>query len=463
MKKVIWLVCVLFLLSCACVAAVGMKINQEKDTVSIVEEPVYGDATLADGIAVDLKVHYGEHLLWNTTYEKDATVKTDTEFQFSPQELQWRYEYQNSPVLINVSYDMDYNPETPKEQLRGLARACREIYDRTEPGEEVRELVYIRDYYEYYPLFIRLELPDNEIWMDEQWLSDGSGLITGEDELFERFTEFFKIPVEEEDAIEIVIDRDQSNGMMTQQVSSDYLQLYSESVITEDGMCYFVINNHTADDRAMDTSLIPGGYGVYSFRFDKPGTYSKSGVDADSLKMAHALSENITILHLTLNKEQTKLLLFTEEAGEYFFSVIERETMTLGQKVRLDGWGGISEYDDFLVIVGEKLSLLAVTEEGTYELRFAIPVEQAECQALMKLTTDASMDYNGEHLIVADWRREEDYNWMQSCSFDITICGPKGIGYYGIYHNSLAVNPHTGYSGYNCQPFDEDALTVQWK
>lgn len=463
MKKVICLLCILTLLACGGIVTAVTQINQEKDTVTITEEVVYGDATLAEGITVDLKVYYDEHLMWDTRYEKDGAVRADTKFQFSDQAFLQSFRYQDAPVSINVSYDSDLDLETPKGELKGLARAYREIYEQTEPGMETCEKVYVKDYYEYYPLFIRLALPGNEIWLEERWLRDGSGRINGEQELFDVFMNFFKIPVAEEDMVEVVVDRDQSNGMMTQNASSDYLQLYSESVITEDGMCYFALNNHTADGGAMDTSLIPGGYGLYSFRFGQPGTYSMSGVDAESLQMSYALQENLTILHLTLNKEQTKLLLFTEEAGEYFLSVIDREAMILSQKIRLEGWGGICEYDDFMVILGERLSLLAVNGEGAYELRFTIPTEHPECNALLKMTTDASMDYNGEHLIVADWLMEEDYNWTQSCNFGVTICGPEGIGYYGLYRNSLAVNPSTEYYRYDCLPFGEDAITVQWK
>lgn len=463
MKKVICLLCVLALLAAGGIVTVVKQVNQDKDTVTITEEAVYGDAALAEGITLNLKVHYDEHLMWDTRYEKDGAVKTDTKFQFSDRGFQQSRVYRDDPVSINVSYDSDLDLETPKEELTGLARACREIYEETEPGTETSEWVYVKDYYEYYPLFIRLALPDNEIWLDERWSSESAGFMNGEEELFETFIEFFRIPVAEEDMVEVVVDRDQSNGMMTQNASSDYLQLYSESTITEDGMCYFTLNNHTADGGAMDTSLIPGGYGLYSFRFGKPGTYSMSGVDADSLKMTYALQENITILHLTLNKEQTKLLLFTEEAGEYFLSVIDRSTMALSQRIALEGWGGIREYDDFLVILGERLSLLAVNGEGAYELRFTIPTAHPECNALVKMTTDASMDYNGEHLIVADWLMEEDYNWIQSCNFDITICGPEGIGYYGVYRNSLAVNPSAEYYRYDCLPFGDDAITIQWK
>ncbi len=463
MKKVVCLLCMLALLSCAGIVAVAATVNQNKDTVTITEEVRYGDVTLADGFAVDLKVQYDDHLLWNTTYEKNGEEKTDTEFRFFAQDLVQAFEYREDPVAINVSFDTTIDISSPIENLSGLARAYREIFERMQPGTEVCEKVYVKEYYEYYPLFIRLDLPDNDIWMDARWLSDAAGQIDGEQEVYEVFAEFFKIPVEENDCIEVVVDRDQSNGMMTQGVSSDHLQLYSESVLTEDGMCYFTLNNKTYDGGVMDSSLIPGGYGIYSFRFGEPGTYSESGVDLDSLKMAHSLDEQITILHLTLNKEQTKILLFTEEAEKYYFSVIDRDTMELSQKIQLDSWGGISEYDDFLVVVGENISLLAVTEDGGYELRFSISIEHPECQALMKLTTEASMDYDGEHLIVANWLMEQEYYYMETCDFYLLICGPEGLGYYGVYRNSLAVNqsPENYYA--DCLPFGEGAISVRWK
>lgn len=469
MKKIICLICILALLSCGGLVTVAVAVNQNKDTVTITEAVRYGDVTLADGFAVDLQVHYDEHLIWDTSYEKDGVETTDTEFRFSPHEMMWAREYRPDPVKISVSFESAPDITAPIESLDGLARAYREIFDQIEPGTEVSKKVYVKDYYTYYPLFIRLELPNNTIWGDERWLSDGSGFVNGEQELYEKFSAFFRIPVEEEEYIEVVVDRDQSNGMMTQSVSSDHLQLYSESVMTEDGMCYFTLYNKTVDGRAMDSSLIPGGYGIYSFRFGDPGTYSKSGVDLDSLKMAHSLDEQINVLHLSSNKEQTKLLLFTEEAEKYFFSVIDRDTMELSQKIELPGWGGISEYDDFLVVVGEQLSLLAVTEDGLYELRFSISIEHPECQALMKLTTEASMDYDGEHLIAANWLMEQEYNWTQTCDFYLLICGPEGLGYYGVYRNSLAVNQSPENYHDDCLPVndgwgtEDGSINVQWK
>lgn len=462
-KKVVCLICMLALLSCGWIAAAAAVVNQNKDTVTITEEVQYGDVSLADGFVADLKVGYDDHLLWETVYEKDGGEMSDTEFQFSAKEMQWRHEYKSDPVAISVSFDSNLDISSPIESLSGLAKAYREIYERTQPGTEVCEAVYVKDYYEYYPLFIRLELPDNDIWMVERWLSDGSGFVNGEQELHEKFIEFFRIPVEERDSIEMVVDRDQSNGMMVQNASSDYLQLHGESVVTEDGMCYFTLNNKTSDGRVMDSSLIPGGYGLYSFRFGKPGTYSKSGVDAGSLRMVHSLNENITILYLSLNKEQTKLLLFTEEAEKYYLNVIERDTMELSQKFQLESWGEICEYDDFLVVVGESVSLFAVTENGGYEQRFSISIEQPECQALRKLSSEADMDYNGEHLIAANWLMEQEDNWMQTSDFYLLICGPEGLGYYGVYRNSLAVNQSPEDYHADCLPFGEDAITVRWK
>jgi len=463
-KKVVCLLCILALLSCGGIVTVAAVVNQNKDTVTITEEVRYGDVTLADGFAVDLKVQYDEHLLWETVYEKAGEEKTKTAFQFSPKELQWEYEYRQEPVAINVAFDSHIDLESPIESLSGLAKAYRQIFEQTQPGQEARWNVYVKNYYEYYPLFIRLELPDNEIWIDERWLSDGSGLMNGEQELFEKFVSFFRIPVAANDTIEVVVDRDQSNGMMSQSVSSDHMQLYSESVVTEDGMCYFTLSNYwDEDDEMMDSSLIPGGYGLYSFRFGKPGTYSKSGVDIDSLKMAYALDEQITILHLSLNKEQTKLLLFTEEAEEYYFSIIDRDTMEMSQKFKLESWGEICEYDDFLVVSGEQISLFAVTEDGGYEQRFSIASEQPELQVRWKIAPEASMDYNGEHLIVANWLMEQENNWMQTCDFYLLICGPEGMEYYGTYRNSLTVNQSPMEYNEDCLPFGEDAITVRWQ
>lgn len=462
MKKVVCLICVFVLLSCGGIVTISAAVNQNKDTVTITETVQYGDVSLADDFQVNLKMQYDDHLFWDTAYEKSGEGRTDTEFRFYAQEYAAAYEYENTPVSIHVSYETHHNLYTPVEELRGFARAYREIYDRTEPGTEVCETVYVKEYYDYYPLMIRLELPDYNAWIQESWIQESSGAFQYEKELFDMFSEFFKIPVAEDEVIKVVIDRDESDGMMTQNIDSAFLHLYSESVVTDDGMCYFALSHGTEDGGSMDCSMIPGGYGLYAFRFGKPGSYSGSGVDLDSLKMVHSLKEGMQILHFTVNKEQTKLLLFTEEERENFIYVIDRGTMELSQRVKLPEWGEIHEYDDFFVIKGELLTLFTVAEDGKYEQRFSIPVRQEDCPALMKMDTGASMDYDGKHLIIASWVFESEYAWMPNCDFSITICGPEGIAYYGIYENSLATNSEMMNYRENCVPFGSDAIVVKW-
>ena len=83
--------------------------------------------------------------------------------------LVWEFEYREDPVAINVSFDSNLDISSPIESLSGLGKAFREIYEQMQPGTEVCERVLVKDYYEYYPLFLRLELPDNTIWGDESW------------------------------------------------------------------------------------------------------------------------------------------------------------------------------------------------------------------------------------------------------------------------------------------------------
>ena len=229
MKKIVSLLCILALLSCGGIVTVAAMVNQNKDTVTITEEVQYGDATLANGFVVDMKVQYDDHLLWKTNYEKAEGTKTDTEFSFNAEELVYAWEYRNDPVAMNVSFEAAIDLEAPVESLSGLAKAYRQIFEQTQPGQEARWNVYVKNYYEYYPFFIQLELPGNSIWMNEKWLDNVDGFNQGEHEVYKAFSEFFRIPVGEKDCIEVVVDRDQSNGMMSQSVSSEHLQLYSES------------------------------------------------------------------------------------------------------------------------------------------------------------------------------------------------------------------------------------------
>ena len=59
----------------------------------------------------------------------------------------------------------------------------------------------------------------------------------------------------------------------------------------------------------MDTSLIPGGYGIYSFK------YGDQFIDGESLKLEYAL-EPSGYVDVELDEQQENLLIFREKEND---------------------------------------------------------------------------------------------------------------------------------------------------
>ena len=81
-----------------------------------------------------------------------------------------------------------------------------------------------------------------------------------------RLGRFFRIPVLQDEYVELGIDKNMDGTGSGRSISSvmegDRFWMNVESVITDD-TCFFWFGNRTDKDRLVDTSRIPGGYGVY--------------------------------------------------------------------------------------------------------------------------------------------------------------------------------------------------------
>ena len=236
-------------------------------------------------------------------------------------------------------------------------------------------------------------------------------------------------------------------------VSSDY------SLATDEAF-YFTFNNRTEQGAVVDTSLIPGGYGIYRIPYTVDFDPNKeTGILIDQISTVYSIDPSHEVLRLHSSHDKSKLLLHTLENGWYVLTVIDRESMTALQRFEIqekapehDFWKlwEDEEQDIFMVEMDQSYAFFALQEDGTYAQIFL-------CEIPTKVhgrSQYSDMLYDGTRLVVGDV-----HNWLDTTNtaegvFYLSVYDASGLRYYGEYDTSLnskiqsseynSVRPDTG-------------------
>lgn len=475
-KSFILLIALLVFISGGACYAQNM-ILKEKDQVQITENIIYGDKSVVEGVSVELDNYYDYNLFWNTRYEIGETPKTETKYSF----YEWDYLGRSDKVEGSVEfmpdiYEVNIYGYDMYDTFTGINLAMKELYDETEPGTESVKMIYLKDYLEYYTFGLNVWFPSEagtsavdspysyvsevDLIRDIAYMEE-EGYESEEIEKrkavladMKALQEFFKIPVLSTDACTIAISVGEkgevlggaasyaaggfSTGDMdcppmpdVDGVDSYYFYTYS---VMEDGDCYLTFEPHTMNGNLVDVSQIPGGYGIYHFTYDE----DKGRLNVDTLEMVYSLDVNVSIQDMMLDECGKNFLLFTSEDGNYSMSIIDRETMTLVEKINLGDdevrhayWS----YEEFFVAYGEALSVYTIDENGRYHLEFSVKDERiAEL-----IEWDCVFDWNGRTLLLANNNHPylDEFGLRKTCGFYLAAIDKSGLLYYGEYRSSL--------------------------
>lgn len=471
MKKRLVLLILLLFLALLSLCLIGASVQQEKDRITITEQARFGDPSLARHATLSLSAQMNEHQLWNMTYPIGGVPTT--EYRFSAKELEFEHKVTYNGIQLYEDIPFGYDLRTSPEETTGIQRAYRELYDATAPGTKGTKIVRLQDYYEYYPIRMEIDLPGT-LWHTVNYDDLDERDDINQRKVWDAFREFFKIPIPENlPAFEISITKDESGkeigiGSSSPAKYEDGYALYSEATYTSNA-CFFTLNNRMGDGY-VDTSLIPGGYGIYRFSYTKvrneqntkgnvtifhPGYLT--GVDADSLVMVYPLEQHIQVRAMFVNPEETRLLLLTDEKNGVYLTVIDIATMTELQKFRITDNAHVSlnQQDDFIILFYEqKFSVFSVDEHGLYTPAITADQPVMTDDTFAHINTYSAMDFDGTYLVMADVLPSEHYYALQTCHFCLAVYDRTGLRYYGEYQNSLSVNPDTNYYHCNVIPFE---------
>lgn len=466
MRKALFVTILLLLLSAAGMSAAAVYVNLASDDVVLTEEILRGDAAAAEGLEITLDTSLKHQLFWNTVLRTGTAPESSTDYEFTVKKTYSQNDVVNGSFELYSDFSFEFMFADEVEGKSGLESVCNELYALSEAsgGLEYSKEVYVKDYYDYYPIQLFFTSPySNKIW---------NYYYDTDDADYKIIQDFFRIPVLEDEQVSVSVSASGSSASygLGSVDDGDSFNLYSYSAVTEKA-CYFTFDPHSSQGKTVDLSLIPGGYGIYRIGYDLE-LLSADGrsipFDASSLEMVYPLDTSVDVFDMRIDIENEKLLLFTMENERFILTVIELDTMETLQKVECCDSLCSSCYiyyyaDDYLVFRQTRqsgdgtyeayISLIAKTDDGSYELRFNIPME-SENELGNYRTSEVEADYDGERLALV-------YPSYQNCEFLIAVYDADGLGYLGRWLSSLDTDFYDTYS-YNdyCQI---DEISVFWK
>ena len=179
----------------------------------------------------------------------------------------------------------------------------------------------------------------------------------------------------------------------------------------------------------MDTSLIPGGYGIYAMNYtagkvqhqgNAIQTLENGRLHLDSLQLVYPIDPKEEFLDLCQWSDGKTLLLYTRENNVYYLTVISMDTMQQIQRLVLQATQN-----------GSRLLYLLPESKN-----FIVTINTLDYQYLPRNIDSSAIDYQDGKLALAG-ESYDRYSGMMQAGFDVVVCDQNGLQLLAQYQSSL--------------------------
>ncbi len=414
-------------------------VDTAKNNVVFTEKLLSGDLAHLEELTVSVNASYGSTLYWKISHDIGKAPHTVTDFSLfqTSEEEEYGYAaaqnfslsvacrpYLSHPFIGESSFRLFFTSEPSFQPLREEFEA---LYVQSQNGIETEKTVRLSDYYDYYPVGVNFSYPGQYRKQRDQQINA----------FREKLNAYFRIPVLDTEArILSVTQEDAGTSRLNARASGSYFEFMTKTVFTEDA-CYFVFDNRVSarDAVRVDTSLIPGGYGIYKIPL------TESFFDTDGLETVFSLRERTDIRTFELSEDKKHLYLVCDEDGVGMLKVIDIETMSVVYQRETDTSLFYSIYsgDRYILLQLKNRCQLIVEEDGVYRDAFSFEYPYAH-----QLDRAAILCRNGK-LIIADLLRLHSY-------------APDAVGFSVAIYDSSGLLCHAEYDCNLDHPYAENEL-----
>ncbi|MDE7243158.1 MAG: hypothetical protein K2O18_04160 [Oscillospiraceae bacterium] len=444
MKRYLVLLPLLLALSVGTLLAGHKWLDSAKDKIEITEHVLEGDPAAADVTITYRTEDQKRQLFWDTSFSPGRAGESETDFTLSLTSRSYTQTRQNYVAIYtfgNLGYttsvrsgwleenDASY-PDTPILAIRAVAK-------RTPNGEERTETVRLADYYEYYPLVLDV---------GNGYLFDIVSSLQ-----VQQFSDYFRLKVPEEKLIEITVRKDGGGNV-------DYLNininpelevwdnLDTRGVVTDSGV--YLITTSVTDGVPDGRLQCPDGPGVH---FIPPVKGEPFGPyewwDVSKVRLFYPTGDALTI-ELALSQDQTKLLLYTKEAGKLVLTILDIETGNALQRIELmefDGSGGLTclEQDDLVYIQQENAFCLIQEAGGRYETVLTGTPSEDLTRYYFYYPDYARLAWDGQRMVLAATAEYCSFYNNNEYQIMLGVWDAAGLRFLGGYDYSISRDPYS--------------------
>lgn len=312
----------LLLLIAGGIYAAAQTESVKKDVI-VNEQTIAGNAAAADGLSASFGwyLSYGG-LSWEHEYTYGGEQSTEfldeaadgfesgLEGQDGRVELYTNFDFSSAYELFCMDETAEGKNDRGNENIQAEKMLKAPFSDNAEAifeqiGEkfsanQTKSLkIKVQDLLKYYIINGDIQFAGRysmlDFWMLKEYI--GSSMDAEQQlemKIWSDIQSFFKIPVLENEYQSVTMVYDPATGELEHTETSesngekdDSFQFSTVSCVTDEA-AYFTFNPHTQNGKLVDTSLIPGGYGIYRLPFDTKSGVPKTG----ELKMVYALDPN---------------------------------------------------------------------------------------------------------------------------------------------------------------------------
>ena len=460
--------------------AANILVSGYQDDVTWQQEHIFGDPAAAEGLQVTAKNTLDNQLLWRS--EGTPGQQPVTEF-FYRIEVGEADEGIYDGIVLAVDEELylmspqswTWWPDYYRQRYAGLVDWYQNIYSFMEEDSEIKMALDLPHYLEYYPLDGWFDLPGIETvsWRNYKQTSTKAE----PDRRGEVFNEYFKIPIMGEYTLRLNIRKFYSSmEVYVAEIQADYLPAFF-GITTED-TCYFTFDPIADDGRVADCSQIPGGYGIYSFRYtlDKRG---KVQVDLNSLTTCVSLEPEGSYEDMWVSEDGKRIHLLTRREDGLYLTVADPASGTSLQELALPapkeldvkvqpGKGFLAVFCyNYEAGADNSVTVFAEETDGLYAEVFTAPLNREifSASTLLDLVgPDFAMAFDGTHLALA--KNVMDHTSSgdplgECCDYYTLVYDSTGMIYAEKTHVNLSFINATDKSLF-CTPYGNTPLILEW-
>ncbi|MBR3786122.1 MAG: hypothetical protein IKJ77_06940 [Firmicutes bacterium] len=489
MKKTIFVMLALVIVAACGVGIAANWVHGFGDDVTIKETVLFGDKSAAEGITIITRTKYRDdlslrnELYWETQNTIGAagtenTVKTQSSFKEKEpihNNENYVYFHMENPNDGGGAWQRDgyqsvfdyYGSQFPKQMIQ-------DIIDSTPTDGIYEGSIKLNDYVDVFPMTIYGSYMDGDYLVEIESVDDIA---------------YFQIPIPDEAVYEVYGEKDDTGTLTTMKIQSTMHFQVRGAATAFDGNVYAALTDFYCYDENADVVVeesipLPEGYcglhriplkvteqgnmKVYhDLNTDKSYQAKAWFRDAERIR---AMEQESGVFRLMNSPDGEDLLMFSEESGRIYLTVMDPKTERIKQKLFLiehelteDDADYVRKYltDDRHIILTLGNDKLCVIEKTKKEYRLII-ADTLKLQDFPVELLDEYVDFavTGENFYLTAYRQDaEKADYDRGASYYLLTYKDGALLYAGLYESSLdSVTEYEEWGG--VVAVDSDAISL---